>query len=234
MVRYLAKFIKGSGIKFISHLDLMRTFQRAIRRAGLPISYSKGFNPHADISFATPLSVGTWSTGEYLNMELDEKLDEKYIMEKMNDNLPGEIRIVYVKEIDDKLPALMAIVAGSSYQITIVNIKEKGLDKALLEEFIIRPVIEVTKYGKNGEKIVDIKPMIRELKLIEQDDDSSIIYTVTDSGSKSNLNPELIVQAMRLYIAGMEEAEVRDIKKLETFVISDGRLISPIELIAGE
>ena len=69
-VRYVIKFTKGENIKFIGHLDLMRTIQRIIKRSGLPVEYSKGFNPHMALSIAQPLSVGVYSDGEYLDLVL--------------------------------------------------------------------------------------------------------------------------------------------------------------------
>ena len=74
-MRYLIKFSKGEGIKFISHLDLMRTIQRIIRRSGVPIEYSKGFNPHMALSLAQPLSVGVYSDGEYMDIVLTEEMN---------------------------------------------------------------------------------------------------------------------------------------------------------------
>ena len=72
MVRYLIKFTKESEIKFISHLDLMRTIRRIIVRSHLPIKFSKGFNPHMALSLAQPLSVGVCSEGEYMDMILEK------------------------------------------------------------------------------------------------------------------------------------------------------------------
>ncbi|MGL5085822.1 MAG: TIGR03936 family radical SAM-associated protein, partial [Clostridium sp.] len=71
-MRYVIKYTKGAGIKFISHLDLMRTIQRIIRRTDIPMKYSKGFNPHMALSIAQPLSVGVYSDGEYMDIVLAE------------------------------------------------------------------------------------------------------------------------------------------------------------------
>ena len=76
-VRYLIKFTKESNIKFIAHLDLMRTIQKVIRRTDLPVEYSKGFNPHIEMSIAQPLSVGVYSSGEYMDLILEEDINEQ-------------------------------------------------------------------------------------------------------------------------------------------------------------
>ncbi len=94
MVRYLIKYTKESEIKFLSHLDLMRTIQRVIRRAKLPIEYSKGFNPHMSISIAQPLSVGVYSTGEYLDAVFIEAIDEKEIIKTLNENTVGGVKFL--------------------------------------------------------------------------------------------------------------------------------------------
>ena len=83
-VRYVIKFTKGENIKFIGHLDLMRTIQRIIKRSGLPVEYSKGFNPHMALSIAQPLSVGVYSDGEYLDLVLTESLGVGEVIEKLN------------------------------------------------------------------------------------------------------------------------------------------------------
>ena len=83
-MRYVIKFTKGENIKFIGHLDLMRTIQRIIKRSGLPVEYSKGFNPHMSLSIAQPLSVGVYSDGEYLDLVLTESLGVGEVIEKLN------------------------------------------------------------------------------------------------------------------------------------------------------
>ena len=86
-MRYLIKFSKGEGIKFISHLDLMRTIQRIIRRSGVPIEYSKGFNPHMALSLAQPLSVGVYSDGEYMDIVLTEEMKVADLLARLNELL---------------------------------------------------------------------------------------------------------------------------------------------------
>lgn len=229
--RYLVKYSKGNGVKFISHLDLMRAIQRAVRRAEIPVSYSQGFNPHAEISFATPLPVGTWSTGEYLDIKLDEKLEDKVFVEKANVSLPEHIRFLWAREIPDKFPSLMSIVGASSYEISLSGAKNGAMDENTLNEFLQKPGIQVIKKGKNGEKVVDIKPMIYSLKLKGSREDQITFDAMIESGSRSNLNPELIVDAMKSMVHGMDGAEIRDIKKIETYVRRGEKLITPLELL---
>ena len=97
-VRYVIKFTKESSVKFISHLDLMRTIQRVIRRADLPMEYSKGFNPHMALSIAQPLSVGVYSDAEYMDIVLVEELEEKEIIDRIQ---PAYLEVLKSLEFED-------------------------------------------------------------------------------------------------------------------------------------
>lgn len=231
MVRFAAKLSKGKYVKFISHLDFMRCLQRAIRRAGIPVSYSKGFNPHTEMSFATPLAVGTASEAEYMEFWLDKDMDVSEIAKALNDSLPEGIRVIMVKKVDDKFPSLMSIVCAASYEITVSNIgNEQAPDKSI-ESFINRPSIEVIKKGKSGERVVDIKPMILSIKLKEIFDNRAVIEATTAAGSRSNLSPELLFTAMKKYIAFLQFSELADITKKETYIEWLGNFKTPMEIL---
>lgn len=224
MARYVIKFSKGYGIKFISHLDLMRTFQRAIRRGNLPISYSMGFNPHAEFSFATPLSVGTWSIGEYMDINLEQNMDEKDIIDIMNSNLSPHIIIIDAKQIDDKTQSLMSMVYGALWEVTLVG--HKGLNSNIIKKFLKQPEIKVQKQGKRGTRLVDIKPMILNFKNIEDNGEEFKFRLKSLAGSKNNLNPDLVVKALKNYCNELVDIEIRDIKKIETYTVEDDKLKS--------
>ena len=93
-MRYLIKFTKEENIKFISHLDVLKTIQKNIRRAGLPVEFSQGFNPHMNTSIAQPLSVGVYSSGEYMDMILTTEMDEQEIVDKLNATAPSGIKYI--------------------------------------------------------------------------------------------------------------------------------------------
>lgn len=196
-VRYLIKYTKDSSIKFISHLDLMRTIQRVIRRGRLPVEYSKGFNPHMSISIAQPLSVGMYSSGEYMDIILTETLNESYIKDVFNENSPEGIRCLNVvmvphKENEKKIPQSMAVIDAARYTINIRyentdNLKDDLAALSKLREW------NIIKKSKSGEKNINIKPMVRELKYkISQD--CIKMNTVISTGSKENLSAELLAK----------------------------------------
>ncbi len=172
-VRYLIKYTKESEIKFISHLDLMRTIQRVIRRARLPIEYSKGFNPHMTISIAQPLSVGSYSKGEYMDVVFTEDIDENQILKNLNENAPRGVIFLDVKKVENKenskAPQAMAIIDAAKY---IIKLKVKDVNKALedIKNLNKESQWNIVKKSKKGEKEVDIKPLIKEISYSTEKD----------------------------------------------------------------
>ena len=135
-MRYLIKFTKESNIKFISHLDLMRTLQKIVRRADLPMEYSKGFNPHMAMSIAQPLSVGVYSQGEYMDLVLSDEVDEKEMIEKLNSKSASGIKFIQAKKIvnvegEKKAPQAMALIDACRYIIKVSYENTSNLEKEI-------------------------------------------------------------------------------------------------------
>lgn len=195
-VRYLIKFSKEGGIKFISHLDLMRTLQKIIKRAGLPIDYSKGFNPHMALSIAQPLSVGMYSKGEYMDVVLIEELKEEYIKFKLNESSPMGIKFLEVVKVADtkpnekRTPQSMAAVDAAKY---VMKIKYNDAENIVSDIKKLSQLKEwnIVKKSKSGEKEVNIKPLVKEFKF-KVEDNCLNIQALVACGSKENLSAELL------------------------------------------
>ena len=190
------KFRKYGAMKFIGHLDVMRFFQKVMRRADIPIAFSGGFSPHMIMSFANPLGVGVTSDGEYFDIELTEEIDMQAAVARMNENVVEGIEIINMVPIsDDKKQTGMSIVAAADYLSSLKNgeFPEDWKDKA--NGFMSQPSISIVKKTKKSEKEVDIKPMIYKF---EVRDDS--VYMLVATGSVENLKPELVMQALCGYL----------------------------------
>lgn len=195
------KFTKGNEVKYISHLDLMRVFQRAIRRTDIPISYSIGFNPHQEISFGAPLSLGVTSNAEYVDFKLAETMDVEEIKNRLNNSLPEGIKILGGMKLGESHESAMSVVTHARYKIRmdIENVAAEALNKSI-EEFIAQDSIKVMKeQPKKGFalKEVDIRPMIVGMKLSESRENMHIIDCLLLSGSRGNLKPELLMMAFK-------------------------------------
>lgn len=177
---------KGNAV-WISHLDLMRLFQRAFKRAGLPLTHTQGFNPRPSVSIALPLSVGVESCCELLDFELDgEKIANRIVRGKLNDYLVPGIRVLKVYDSGEKIKQLALL-------DTVVTLEyDHGVPEgavAALESFFRREEIPVEKKTKtNGIQVQNIAPMIRSLQ-VEQADANTVLLRARVCCQNPTLNP---------------------------------------------
>ena len=221
-------------MKFIGHLDIMRYFQKAIRRAEIPIAFTSGYSPHMIMSFANPLGVGLTSDGEYFDIELTESIASKEAVRRLNEQMVDGMEIVsFVQIPDDKKSKGMSIVAGADYLSSVKNgsLPEDLAEK--LEAFYAQNEICVVKKTKKSEKEVDIRPMIYKLECRD-----GKIYMRVAAGSVQNLKPELVTEAFVRYL-GIDAEEVTFTHhRLETFAESedaDGKIVLvPLDALGTE
>ncbi|WP_346887174.1 TIGR03936 family radical SAM-associated protein [Clostridium sp. UBA1056] len=232
MVRYLIKYSKESDIKFLSHLDLMRTIQRVIRRAKLPIEYSKGFNPHMSISIAQPLSVGVYSTGEYLDTVFTEEVEEKEILKALNENTVAGIKFLSATKVarkeGQKNQQAMATIDAAKY---VIKLKLKNADEVDMDSVMDLSQWTILKKSKSGEKETDIKPLIKDIKY-SMKDDILTIETLLSCGSRENLSPSLLSEFIKTHVNGIKEDAFVDIKRVEMYAFKGKELLSLQEFFA--
>lgn len=185
------KFRKYGALRFIGHLDVMRFFQKVMRRADIPIAFTGGFSPHMIMSFASPLGIGLTSDGEYFDIELTEPIDSRLAVERMNAECVEGIEVISFRQIsEEKKMTGMTILAGADYLVRVKS-GNPGEDwKERFAAFMERPEIRIVKQTKRSEKEVDIRPMIFEW---EVRDDS--VFLKLAAGSSENLKPDLVMEA---------------------------------------
>lgn len=201
-------------MKFIGHLDVMRYFQKAFRRAEVEIAYSKGYSPHQMLSFAAPLGIGITSEGEYLDAEFDHVDTSIEMIERMNAVMLDELHIEEFKELPEDAENAMASVAAADYQISIREGHYIGHPFwEHLSEFFEEEQIVIWKKTKKSEKEVDIRPMILELY-----QEGEQIFMRLATGSVANLKPETVMEALCNYCAIPVEPFGIQIHRLETYL----------------
>lgn len=201
-MRAMIRFGKQSRLRFISHLDLQRFFQRALNRTGLPIAWTQGFNPHPILSFGSALALGWTSEYEILDVKLSAPMGRRRTEDAMRAALPVDLPVLEVRMVDDRHPAPMAMVRASDYEITLSGETAAAtLDAA--EEFLRRESVMAVRKTKSGEREVDIRPMA--LLLEREGDVLSARLMLTE---KDTLKPDLLVRALA-EIAGAEVPEMR-------------------------
>lgn len=160
-MRIIAKFTKGEAVRFVSHLDIQSLFQRGMRRARIPLAYSQGFNPHPLLSFATALSVGYTSAGEWLDVKLGAPMEAEAFQNALNAALPFGFSIVEAHEKEDAFPSLSSLMAAAAYSVPL-DMEKEELRRAL-EALLAGPIL-VQKRSKAGMRSVDIRPHVFDAK----------------------------------------------------------------------
>ena len=201
-------------MKFVGHLDTMRYFQKAIRRAELPVAFSGGYSPHMIMSFAAPLGVGTTSLGEYFDMELTETVPTKEIEERLNAVMVDGVSVCSARQVEDgKASTAMALVAAADYYVEFRPGKEPEISwKDKISDFLAQPEIKVMKKTKRSEKEIDIRPFIYKMEL-----QGDKIFMMLASASANYTKPELVTDTFFSWL-GIELPEFAySIKRLEVY-----------------
>ena len=188
------KFSKHGVLRFIGHLDVMRYFQKAIRRAGIDITYSSGFSPHQIMSFAAPLGLGLESNGEYMDIEVNSLTTSTQILETLNSQMVDGIRILEVKLLPENAGNAMASVAAARYTVVFgEGYQPCFLTSSVASDFLGQNEIIVTKKTKKSESTFDMKPYIYACSYNEK---NNTISLTVDASSAGNIKPVLVVKAL--------------------------------------
>lgn len=232
MIRFRVKFSIKGGASFISHLDLLRTFERSLRRANLPIAFSQGFNPHPRILFGSVLPVGVESEEEYVDFILNEQYNSKQFKQKLNLALPSEISVLAVKQITKDMPSLMEKInlAAYSLQLCFKSHKRRSEISNWINDFLLNEEIIVVRKTKKGEKKIDLKPLIRKLELVEKDEKQGEeknweLLLVAQTGSKGNLRTDHLVTELNRYLPDLDYVKVR---RTGLFIEDEGEIFYPL------
>ena len=147
MLKVRIKFAKQGAMKFIGHLDIMRYFQKAVKRAGLDAAYSEGFSPHMIMSFAAPLGVGITSEGEYFDLELKTPVSSKEAVERLNQVMVEGMEVLSVREVPEgKKGKAMSLVAAADYLVSFRKGMEPGENwQEKIRTFMEQPEILILK-----------------------------------------------------------------------------------------
>lgn len=196
MSRYVLKFSKTGYIKYTSHLDLLRTFNRAFRKTKISLKFSQGFNPHPKMSFAQPLSLGYQSRCELIEFETVENIDPSEIIGKLQTAMPEGIEILSCKKFLSNIRSISGETESAEYKIWIPTILSDDELKSKLSGYMEQDEIIALKKEKKSKalKPVNIKDKIRSLE-ISKVGEFAMIDALVDQGSTSNLSPELIISS---------------------------------------
>lgn len=221
------RFARSEPAVWLAHLDLMRTFERSIRRAGLPVAYSKGFNPRPHLAFALPIGTGLATRDDYVDVSLTEPVTTDDMIVRLNRFLPPGLSILAAEPVSGTGPSLMSRICAADYLL-----EGSGLAAAAAKMTAMLPDEPwmVEKNSKSGKAMADIRPLLLHLQTERPD---RLLIRVR-AGSKENLRPDLFLTAL-VALGGMDPVAAADtaITRARLLIISESNpavLQSPIPL----
>lgn len=221
------KYSKTEEGRFLSHLDLLRTVQRIIRRAGLPLAYSEGFNPHPKISYGSALAVGVTSEGEYLDFELRQEIPLTEIVRKLTQVMPSALQILEARELvgQGSKESLMALINLARYQVELSLKEELSQEKAqeMVDDLMKKEEISVQREGKKGLRVLDIRPGIYGLKA-EVKGNTVVVLMDLQTGSNGNVRPEEVIETL-----GSDTCDNYQIHRIGLFIKETNRIRTPLD-----
>ncbi len=194
-MRIIARFSKREEARFVSHLDVQRLFGRAFRRAGLPIAYSQGFNPHPVLAFATALSTGTTSDAEWLDVRLERDMPPGEFAAVLNSALPTGIRVLEALAVEEKLPSLTALLARAEYTVAFADAPDEAKMQAALEALLSGPIV-IDKRTKGGVKPTDIRPQVLCAEYSRTDENALALELSGVLDASGSLNPDAFTKEL--------------------------------------
>ncbi len=195
-MKMLVIFEKSPRLRHIGHLDLMRAMQRALRRSGLPIAFSQGFNPHVLLNFAAPLSVGMPGKREIMEVPLEKGVCEGDFKKMLVKALPPDLPCIAVRSVNDRHPAPMASLTAACYTAEFDALPENFADT--VAAFMAQQEISAIRKTKSGDKPCDIRPMIYDLAV-----EGNTLSMTLALCEKATCKPDLLLSSLFTF-AGME------------------------------
>ena len=223
MHRYLLGFYKKGNMRFISHLDLQRLFKRCIKRAGIEVAYSNGFNPHEKINIVHPLSLGFETDLDYFEIDTQKPYPEDQMVESMNLALPEGIRFAFCREIPHSSRNSSSIAECSLYEAVLPSSQNLNIDG-----FIIQDMVSILKKDKKTKKMVekDVKDWIGRIELLEETQTGSRLSLLLRSAPNETLNPVNLLESLCAFSGCPFDRESVRVTRKDLFARKDGELVS--------
>lgn len=232
-MRLRIAYTKVEDARYIAHLDLTRVFERAIRRAGISMTYSEGFNPRPKISFGSALAVGTEGAREYVDIDIQRELNLGEVLGLIQEQLPHGIRLLEVRTLTQGAKPLMAVLNAASYQIRglmALPIQPDRLQDAV-EAWLAREQVIYSRYTKKGPTDKDIRPWVKRLEA-EICGDEVIFILEVEMGNSGSVRPEEVLTSLREVENLPLDLDSLHVKRTGVYVSYQGENNPPFEQLA--
>ncbi len=215
------KFSKTDNMRFVGHLDFMRYFQKALRRAGIPLRYSEGYHPHPILSFALPLGIGLTSEGEYLDIEVLDSFPTEDALRAINNEMVEGVTVTEYNLLPDDAAKAMACVAAADYIVTFKHrddLTRNAISQGISAYYEERETVPVSKETKKGERVIDLKPLLYRFSPC---DNNNGFFIRASAGSVENIRPELVLEDFYAFLGIPFDLSNLQIHRLELYENSD-------------
>jgi radical SAM-linked protein len=196
MQRLRITFSRGEELKYITHLDLMRLWQRVLRRADIPLVYSQGFSPHPRISLGAPLAIGVTSSSELMDIYLERRLSPHFFIKSVKEQLPRGIDILEVAEIGAGLPSLQSQIRFAEYKVVIEVDKNPKDVEAVMRSLLDSDSLPWQHVRDKEVRKYDLRALIEDIWLMESNSPEFIIGMRLRCDSAGTGRPEQVVSAL--------------------------------------
>ena len=232
-MRLRIAYTKIEDARYIAHLDLTRVFERAIRRAGIHMSYTEGFNPRPKISFGFALAVGTEGEREYVDIDLQREMELGEVLGRIQEQLPPGIRLLQGQVLTLGAKPLMAVLNAASYRMRVLMalpIDEERLQEAV-GAWLAREHVNYSRYSKKGPTDKDIRPWVKRLEG-EIHGDEIVFDLEVEMGNAGSVRPEEVLASLREFENLPLDLDALHIKRTGVHVSYQGEKSSPMEQLA--
>lgn len=199
--RLRIQFAKGEALKYISHLDVTRTWERVFRRAQLPVAYSKGFNPRPRFQIAAALPVGVIGRAELLDIWLDETLSPDETLSRLLPTLPPGLDVLDVKEVEVKSPSLQSQMRAAEYRAVVHSQEPVEAIRARVQALFDAPTLPRQRHHKGKLQTYDLRPLIQEITVTSGDDDQHILDMRLQASPQGAGRPDQVLDVLGLKFA---------------------------------
>ncbi|HVC30990.1 MAG TPA: TIGR03936 family radical SAM-associated protein [Steroidobacteraceae bacterium] len=212
--RLRVTFARGAELKYITHLDLMRFWERALRRAGIAVAYSEGFSPHPQISLAAPLPVGVISSGELMDIFLSEAMAPARFLRDLGGQLPPGLSLLEAHEAPLGLPSIQSQMREAEYRVEVPPGVEAGALELKVRELLARETLPWRQQREREVRSYDLRPLIHDLRVQDTGEHLVLLMRLqADSAAAGRpdqvmaalgLESALVIERTRMILAGEE------------------------------
>jgi radical SAM-linked protein len=198
--RLRIEFGKAGPLQYISHLDLARAWERVLRRAGLPLAYSQGFNPRLRFQIAAALPVGVNGWAELLDVWLDGELEVEEVMARLRPNLPPGLTVAGVSEVDLRAPSLQSLKRAADYRVVIRSREAAEAIRTRLEGLLEAATLPRQRHHKGRLQAYDLRPLIQELAIEPGRQGEQILTLRLQASPQGAGRPDEVLDALGLSV----------------------------------